>query len=1263
MPLTFEISYKQINNNWLMKLNKIKSAVMILLLAFAVGAKAEEVREVSGTVYTSLIPDNVALKLSGDTKLVVNMDRVITRIEGRTPNLLNPKFNLEIEGVDDHQLTVNQQYGATGILVNSLFCSARIIIFSTGRCVYTNEDITFTNELLAKSTNKENLSAITSIHGNIMMSGANFQVNAPGVALHAAKDIKLKGQGNFFSGNKKPAIYSVSGNVTIQSGFFQMDGGIQAFEGVFNMTNGTLITDGGSNNPGIQAKGDITLDGEITATGTYGVLSTEGNITNKGVLCATGKSVSAIRAEKGDITLEGKVQATGKYNCAAAGSNIYVGSNAANKTLTVKGNFIGETTSYDNDDNDTRSCLFGYYVFIEEDAVVELDANHWGIFSQKAVHLNGNVKVYAENKNGKAVFSHGDIYVKGGNILLKARRHGGNNPFDTVSYVGTEEAMTWGGVLDIVSPMAVTYPENWKIWDYDYGGEHTITNMDDRYYYISGARHIEFGAPQLSGTVTIQPTPYIGVTMGCLLDGMVDSLKRAGASLDVQWQCSDNAQTWEDIPSATGFEYVVKADNLGKHIRAMVSSSQYGNKLYSNYRTVAKRACNVTAVAPQLQIEGSQVKVTNAQASQEYIILNYKKDISQLTENDWANSKKPDGDSPTLLLGGTVNSVNYVYTRVAATDIMRAGTTVLREAIYLGQNTSLQSFQMSVVGIQKNPTTGKFVRNPLDTDDYGVYYIKSSSVVRIELKPIPENAVFDGVYGSSWLIEGYSTSDYGKFYSDAECENQIENDQQYKIVYFRPTKNLQMNWLDISASINRGYNDVVRDEKTFHVANGNGYLLEQLTLPNVTIGRGETISDYTYDVYPVKAVPENLTVTLTEGNGTAPVVTFDNNEGKTFTVDATDATTGTFFFNISENGTKVSSLRVTVTSPDIEGIAIMPEEIRGAEGDTLQLAVQFTPANATGDIVWSCTRPDIITIDQDGQLVFTGGNPGEKAMVSAACGEFTATKEVTISGKSYDLWIAGVQVNSENMDDLTEIVAEQSDEMLNYMFENDCKVTFDGFDLTLENMLISPAGDVAGIWSEIDGLTINVVGENTVKSQSYGISLKRNTTISGEGTLNIDSNVYGILCTAADDNINLTIRDASVYSKGYAWGINGDVVSSLTFENANVTAEGSRYGGIGNINNGITFVGCSIVEPANASVEDGFVKSGNEFAKKVVIASESKPWMKGDVNEDGKVDISDVVAVINQMAGTASWPHADVNEDNDVNISDVVAVINIMAGQ
>lgn len=51
----------------------------------------------------------------------------------------------------------------------------------------------------------------------------------------------------------------------------------------------------------------------------------------------------------------------------------------------------------------------------------------------------------------------------------------------------------------------------------------------------------------------------------------------------------------------------------------------------------------------------------------------------------------------------------------------------------------------------------------------------------------------------------------------------------------------------------------------------------------------------------------------------------------------------------------------------------------------------------------------------------------------------------------------------------------------------------------------------------------------------------------------------------------------------------------------------------------------------------------------------------GDVNEDGSVDISDIVAVINQIAGTATYNNADVNSDNNIDISDIVAIINIIA--
>lgn len=57
----------------------------------------------------------------------------------------------------------------------------------------------------------------------------------------------------------------------------------------------------------------------------------------------------------------------------------------------------------------------------------------------------------------------------------------------------------------------------------------------------------------------------------------------------------------------------------------------------------------------------------------------------------------------------------------------------------------------------------------------------------------------------------------------------------------------------------------------------------------------------------------------------------------------------------------------------------------------------------------------------------------------------------------------------------------------------------------------------------------------------------------------------------------------------------------------------------------------------------------------------------GDVNGDGEVDIADIAAVINVMAGTTKkrnyhW-RADVNHDGKTDNADIVAIINIMAGK
>ena len=89
-----------------------------------------------------------------------------------------------------------------------------------------------------------------------------------------------------------------------------------------------------------------------------------------------------------------------------------------------------------------------------------------------------------------------------------------------------------------------------------------------------------------------------------------------------------------------------------------------------------------------------------------------------------------------------------------------------------------------------------------------------------------------------------------------------------------------------------------------------------------------------------------------------------------------------------------------------------------------------------------------------------------------------------------------------------------------------------------------------------------------------------------------------------------------------------------------------------------------------AIVNFNYSDSGGTTQRYVIIPASQveqllpkKAKLRGDVNLDGKVDISDIVAIINQIAGTATYDNADVNEDTNVDISDIVAVINIIAGE
>jgi len=70
------------------------------------------------------------------------------------------------------------------------------------------------------------------------------------------------------------------------------------------------------------------------------------------------------------------------------------------------------------------------------------------------------------------------------------------------------------------------------------------------------------------------------------------------------------------------------------------------------------------------------------------------------------------------------------------------------------------------------------------------------------------------------------------------------------------------------------------------------------------------------------------------------------------------------------------------------------------------------------------------------------------------------------------------------------------------------------------------------------------------------------------------------------------------------------------------------------------------------------------YTDQMMNGSYSWKQNKGDVNGDGKVNVGDIMAVINVMAGLggeAEKAAADINGDGAVNVGDIMAIINIMA--
>ena len=266
----------------------------------------------------------------------------------------------------------------------------------------------------------------------------------------------------------------------------------------------------------------------------------------------------------------------------------------------------------------------------------------------------------------------------------------------------------------------------------------------------------------------------------------------------------------------------------------------------------------------------------------------------------------------------------------------------------------------------------------------------------------------------------------------------------------------------------------------------------------------------------------------------------------------------------------------------------------------------------------------------------------------------------------YNLWICGTQVTSLNCNDLTVIegVSTTTDGSIfsydpaantllmkgvNIVSENEVALHNGIKDLHIQsegdgNLLRSDHGKAAFVIDArtyMGGSTMIVLGGTLTQQTTMGMCLGHvlrleNAKVLVAGTKGIAGDViydngmptyYGALSVTGSSVVYAYGKDAAISD-----------LSTLTL---------GKYG--------------QIVDPADAVFDHHAVRLNGDIVTGAVTIMCLIP---GDVNLDGEVNISDVVAVINTMAGDTTYAaSADVNGDGAVNISDVVAVINIMAGK
>ena len=293
-----------------------------------------------------------------------------------------------------------------------------------------------------------------------------------------------------------------------------------------------------------------------------------------------------------------------------------------------------------------------------------------------------------------------------------------------------------------------------------------------------------------------------------------------------------------------------------------------------------------------------------------------------------------------------------------------------------------------------------------------------------------------------------------------------------------------------------------------------------------------------------------------------------------------------------------------------------------------------------------------------------------------------------------DLWVNGFRVTGNNKDDIGNL-SHLGQGCISYDYTTNT-LTMNNATVTKPNGLVDK---VVGLESNIDGLTIKLVGTNLINmTDTTAIVLRKNTTIQGPGTLTAQSSssngiyIYGgTLSVTGGATLNAVANSAPATTKT-GFGIYGRTVAKLDPRSGGTTI--TYYGSLAieGYNTKVQSIGSmasvaaldaliyatgstlKVVDPSTFSEVNGYFNnhnvctrsssglSGYTYTPTTALVRISAPTIQqGDVNGDGFVNELDVAALADMLVGKTPFSAtADVDANGTVSLADLTTLVNTL---